>query len=263
MIAAYTAVPGLKWGVMIPQPISELKERVYEDMRIVLLMAALGIVLAAFVSWWLAGYIAKPMQAVAGAAEEIAGGKLSTEVTFSRKFMPGEIYDLANAFNDMSRRVESNTKRLRAARRDAEKANASKSEFLANMSHDLRTPLNAIMGFSDVMRNEVFGKLEAKYHEYVGDITYSAQLLESLINDILDISKIEAGKYELACDPVHLPELIDVSVRQLQTAASNAGHNLEVELEGELPVMLGDERALIQIFNNLISNAIKYTDKGW
>lgn len=153
---------------------------------------------------------------------------------------------------------------LRIALDDANNANRAKSEFLANMSHDLRTPLNAIMGFSDMMRTKVFGPLGNKhYEEYANDIYDSGAHLVSLINDILDLSRIEAGKYSLVESQVNIEALIHQSFRQLSTMADDAGHVLTAKINNDMPDMLGDERVMIQIFNNLLSNAIKFTpDSG-
>lgn len=152
---------------------------------------------------------------------------------------------------------------LVSARLQAERANRAKSEFLALMSHDLRTPLNAIMGFSDLMRSNVFGPLgDSRYGQYADDIHQSGALLVSLINDILDLSKIEAGKYELVEEQISISTLFDSSITQCSNMAKTTGVALKKEVPREIPDLLGDTRALIQILNNLISNAIKFSHNG-
>ena len=149
------------------------------------------------------------------------------------------------------------------AKVDAEKANKAKSEFLASMSHDLRTPLNAIMGFSDMMRQKTFGPLgNEHYDDYVEDIHNSGSLLVSLINDVLDLSKIEAGKYELTNELISISSIIDVCTRQLTAMANMSNLTLTIDVPDNLPHMNGDERAIIQVLNNLISNAVKFTSAG-
>jgi two-component system, sensor histidine kinase and response regulator len=152
---------------------------------------------------------------------------------------------------------------LRQAKEEAESANQAKSEFLAAMSHDLRTPLNAIMGFSDMMRQKAFGPLgNEHYDEYADDIHSSGSLLVSLINDVLDLSKIEAGKYELADETLSLTSIIEVSIRQSAPLADISNLTLSSDISSDLPHLVGDERALTQILNNLVSNAIKFTPSG-
>lgn len=145
----------------------------------------------------------------------------------------------------------------------AEQASQAKSDFLAAMSHELRTPLNAIMGFSHLMRTSALGPLGApQYEEYANDIYYSGTLLLSLIDDVLDISKVEAGKYDLANEPLNIASQIDVSFRQLSLAAEASDRTLASEIPPDFPALRGDERALIQILNNLLSNALKFTPDG-
>jgi two-component system cell cycle sensor histidine kinase PleC len=144
----------------------------------------------------------------------------------------------------------------------AEEANQSKSEFLANMSHELRTPLNAINGFSDIMKKEMFGPLgDARYKEYVNDILFSGQHLLSLINDILDMSKIEAGKMTLNTEPMIMSEMISQVIRIVRGRADE--NRLKLVYEGaHTPEIEADPRAVKQILLNLTTNAIKFTPEG-
>lgn len=141
-------------------------------------------------------------------------------------------------------------------------ASQAKSEFLASMSHELRTPLNAVIGFSDVMRQETFGPLGAKvYNEYAGDIHMSGQHLLSLINDILDLSKIEAGKFELREEIVDLHDLARDAARLTGLRAEEGGVVLRIDTAAGL-ILRGDERALKQCIVNLLTNAMKFTPRG-
>jgi two-component system cell cycle sensor histidine kinase PleC len=144
----------------------------------------------------------------------------------------------------------------------AEAANQAKSEFLANMSHELRTPLNAINGFSEIMAGELFGPLgHEKYKGYSGDILKSGQHLLSLINDILDMAKIEAGKLTLHYEQVSLKEIVDDATRLMRGKIEEAGLKLVVDA-AELPEIEADHRGLKQVVLNLISNAVKFTPEG-
>ncbi len=149
------------------------------------------------------------------------------------------------------------------SRRRAEESNLAKSRFLATMSHELRTPLNAILGFSEVMRNEVLGPMEnANYKEYVGDIHQSGQHLLNLINEILDLSRVEAGRYELAEEAVNLAYVVQECVHLLQIKIR--GRNVQVieQFEQGMPRVWVDDRATRQVVLNLLSNAIKFTPPG-
>ncbi|MCH8112242.1 MAG: CHASE2 domain-containing protein [Proteobacteria bacterium] len=152
---------------------------------------------------------------------------------------------------------------LRAAKNEADAANRSKTDFLHNMSHELRTPLNAIIGFSEIMEKELLGPLGTSlYIEYAADIHKSGDHLLSIINDILDLAKIEAGKYELEETEVDLAEVIDLSCRLVEDRAEQSGHTLSVKVSEDLLGLHADERALKQILLNLLSNAVKFTPDG-
>ncbi len=147
-----------------------------------------------------------------------------------------------------------------AAKEEAEFANRSKSEFLANMSHELRTPLNAINGFADLMRQKVFGPLgEPRYQEYVEDIHASGTHLLNRINDILDLSKIEAGKLELQEDEVDVAGAVEACLRIVRERAMEAQIRIVTRVKNGLPRLWVDERAVKQIVLNLLSNAVKFT----
>ena len=146
--------------------------------------------------------------------------------------------------------------------RELEVASRHKSEFLANMSHELRTPLNAVIGFSEVLSERMFGELNEKQAEYVQDINASGTHLLSLINDILDISKIEAGRMELDLSNFDLPNVVDTAVLLTRERAGRRGIVLRVEKDEQLGPIRGDERKIKQVLLNLLSNAIKFTPDG-
>jgi two-component system cell cycle sensor histidine kinase PleC len=146
------------------------------------------------------------------------------------------------------------------ARRHAEQANIAKSQFLATMSHELRTPLNAIIGFSEVLKSELLGPHQVpQYKEYAGDIHSSGQHLLNLINELLDLSRIEAGKYELNEEVVSLVDIAADCRRMMELRAKSKGIELVFSVGDNLPKLWGDERAIRQVVLNLLSNAIKFT----
>jgi signal transduction histidine kinase len=157
----------------------------------------------------------------------------------------------------------------RAARMEAERAKAElqvvsrhKSDFLANMSHELRTPLNAIIGFSDVLKEKMFGELNARQEEYIDDIRSSGRHLLALINEILDLSKVEAGRMELDVSTFPVAETIREGTAMVRNAANRRGITLEVNLDPELGAIEADQRKLKQVLFNLLSNAVKFTPSG-
>ena len=141
-------------------------------------------------------------------------------------------------------------------------ASQHKSEFLANMSHELRTPLNAIIGFSEVLTERMFGDLNEKQEEYLKDIYASGQHLLSLINDILDLSKIEAGRMELELTDFDLPTAVDNALTLVRERAGRRGIALHQAVDQRLGQIRGDERKIKQVLLNLLSNALKFTPEG-
>jgi len=152
---------------------------------------------------------------------------------------------------------------LRKAKETAELANRAKSEFLANMSHELRTPLNAIIGFSEILRTEAFGQLgHENYKEYSTDIHSAGNHLLQVINDILDVAKIEAGQLQLCEREINLKNLVDSSLRMLAVRAMGAQIDLGEDIAEGLPSIFADETRIKQILVNLLSNAVKFTEAG-
>jgi PAS domain S-box-containing protein len=163
---------------------------------------------------------------------------------------------------DISERAEAEVA-LREAKRHAELANRAKSEFLANMSHELRTPLNAVIGFAEVMERETFGALGSqRYRSYCTDIRDAGTHLLSVINDVLDVSKIEAGRLLAKLEEVDVAAVIHSCVQMVRDRAINAGLFIALEVAQELPTLQADERLLKQMLLNLLSNAIKFTPHG-
>ena len=238
-------------------------------------------VLIAFVFY---SYTLTPVQAMAGAASRIAAGDLSQRVKVTSR---DEIGVLAMSFNHMAasldatyrdleqlnigleekvqertEELQSQQKQLQEVNIQLEIANRHKSEFLANMSHELRTPLNAIIGFSEVLLDKMFGDLNGKQEEYLDDILSSGRYLLSLINDILDLSKVEAGMLELELGTFDLRQLLEGSLVMVKERALAHGLTLALEIADDVDTLTGDERKVKQILFNLLSNAVKFTPDG-
>ncbi|MEJ0092554.1 MAG: HAMP domain-containing sensor histidine kinase [Methylocella sp.] len=195
----------------------------------------------------------------------LAGGALLYFLLLARKLRAASVETLSfQAEKDaLIAELEQSKSNSDLARRRAEEANLAKSRFLATMSHELRTPLNAILGFSEVMKGELFGShIVASYREYSNDIHSSGQHLLKLINEILDLSRIEAGRFELKEEPVALDHVVEDCRHLLALRAKKRNIMLEEAVEPNLPRIWADERAVRQVTLNLLSNAIKFTPPG-
>jgi signal transduction histidine kinase len=210
----------------------------------VLLALALGLALA--------GALVRPIQRTEARLRRIAAGDFSGRVDVPNRDELGSLARNVNRMNDELQRVY----------RELETASRHKSEFLANMSHELRTPLNAILGFSQVLQKHLFGELNEKQEEYVEDILSSGNHLLSLINDVLDLSKVEAGQIELEVAPFSLREAVERGVVMVRERASKNGVAMAAEIDPAVQVVTGDERRIRQILFNLLSNAVKFTPAG-
>jgi PAS domain S-box-containing protein len=184
---------------------------------------------------------------------------------FTRKSMvkvaSGERY-LVGIISDITERKRME-KDLVAAKLKAEDANRAKSMFLANMSHELRTPLNAVIGFAEIIKNELLGAInEPRYRDYAGDIHSSGKRLLQLINDILDMTKVEAGTYQLREDVCDVAKIVGDAIALVQNLAIQNELTVRVDVPQDIPFLFADERGVRQVLVNFLSNAIKFTPKG-
>lgn len=263
MIAGYTAVPETGWGVMVPQPISELVERAGDVNTVAGTITAIGILIASLIAWWLAKVLARPIVAVERAASAVAAGRLRTQVERPPAYSPLELRSLAASFDHMVDELRHRDEGLRVAISQANAASRAKTEFLANMSHELRTPLNGILGFSEILREQAFGPLgEARYVEYAGDIHQSGKHLLEVINDVLDVSRIEAGQLEPDLSDVRIAEVVRTCLSVTDNRARQSKIAMLTDIPEDLPLLRADERMITQILLNLLSNAIKFTPEG-
>lgn len=260
MIAGYTVVPGVGWGAMVPQPMENLIDRASDVQFAAAGIILLGIVVVAFISWWLAGYLSGPIRAVVGASHANARGRFEVRAPEPRGPAPRELVELVSAFNAMVDEVGGKNADLADALERAEAASKAKSDFLANISHELRTPLNAIIGFSELIQSEAFGPVgNDRYRDYAGDVHESAQHLLTMINDVLDLSKAESGHIDVRIEPVEVGAIVEASTRMLQTLANEKNVALDLDVPDDLPSVRTDEGRLRQVLLNILSNAVKFT----
>ena len=208
----------------------------------------LALLLGFILSWSLVG----PLQRIDGRLAAIASGSFEGHVDVENRDELGALAANVNRMNEELRRLYT----------ELEAASQHKSEFLANMSHELRTPLNAIIGFSQVLRDEMVGSVNEKQAEYLDDIISSGNHLLSLINDVLDLSKVEAGQVELEVHPFSLREALERGVVMVRERASEDGVRVAFVADPEVDVVAGDERRIKQVIFNLLSNAVKFTPAG-
>ncbi|MDE2228351.1 MAG: hypothetical protein KGL11_04840 [Alphaproteobacteria bacterium] len=257
------AVDGESFGTFSAEwDVSSIDSQIQRHALIVAMtVGAMCILLSIFVFLFVRRLAVLPLNRIVRRLDDFHHGIFDVTVDLPR-FTPTELRQLEHSVNRLGelltlqeqRKIERET-----AREAAEGANRAKSEFLANMSHELRTPLNAILGFSDVMRQRLYGPLADKYLEYVGYIHQSGSLLLALINDILDISRIEHGKLTLDETEVDLDQVIRASLLVVHETARAGRHRIVENWPRRLPRVMADERKVKQILLNLLSNAIKFT----
>jgi len=287
MVAGYTAVPGLGWGIMVPQPKVEVEDQVYLLLFAQLEWALLGLLIAITLAVWLAGRITRPINRLAESAERLKENEFRGKLADITSAMPTEIGKLNTALvelvhglqdskqeievlnESLEYRIDIATKKLRDANlrlersaREADEANIAKTRFLANMSHELRTPLNAVIGYTNLVYEEAD---EAGYTAALPDlrkIETAAKHLLTLINDILDLSKIEAGKMELVIEEVQLPGLVKEITETATPLMQTNRNSLVVNCDADIGSIRTDVTKLRQTLLNLLSNAAKFTDHG-
>jgi signal transduction histidine kinase len=215
-------------------------------------VAAAAMVLALLLGFVLSWSLIEPIQRIDSRLAGIASGDFSGHVEVANRDELGALAANVNRMNDELRRLY----------KELEAASRHKSEFLANMSHELRTPLNAILGFSQVLREQMVGEINAKQAEYLDDILSSGNHLLSLINDVLDLSKVEAGQVELEVAPFSLRDALERGVVMVRERATKDDVHLAVTTAPGVDVVEGDERRVRQVIFNLLSNAVKFTPPG-
>ena len=276
VLGATSAVYGMGWRVVSELPLTEVRAPVREMNRVMLAVLGLSVLFVGTLGTGAAHWLTSPLRRLTLAATQISQGQLNTEVKISAR---NELGLLATVFNQMVQqlrtsfqaledakatlelRVDKRTAELMAAKVAADQANQAKSEFLANMSHELRTPLNGILGYAQMLQRSP--TLSPKEHDAVGIIHQCGSHLLTLINDILDLSKIEARKLELHPQETHLPSLLQGVAEICRVRADQKTVEFVYRVSDTLPAgVLVDEKRLRQVLINLLGNAVKFTTEG-
>jgi signal transduction histidine kinase len=277
VLSAFQRVDPPGWLVFVEEPLSEAFAPIEAAIWRTALLLVVFLLLAVVTSVLLARNLVRPIESIQTAAASIGAGELDQRIEISSS---DELGALADEFNRMAARlqasyanlerdVQERTRELATAlaalderSRELEAASRHKSEFLANMSHELRTPLNAITGFSQVLRKGLFGEVNAKQAEYLDDVLASAHHLLSLIDDVLDLAKVEAGQIELRVAPFSLPETLERGVVIVRERAMKGDVRISLSTGPGVDTVVGDERRVTQVLFNLLSNAVKFTPPG-
>jgi signal transduction histidine kinase len=260
----------LGWVVMAERLTEEAYAPLYASLLRLELLLLFGVGMAGLASWLIERRVLKPVEALRQGAEKLGAGELD----YRLRVQTGDEFQVcAEAFNhmaeelhasysDLEQEVEARTRELAHSVAGLKIASQHKSRFLTHMSHELRTPLNTIMGYTELTLNHHYGAIPEKARDRLERVQRSSAHLLALINAVLDISRIEAGRFELSIARYSMLSLVENVVMALENQAETKQLTLTVQLAADLPIGQGDERRLTQVLFNLVGNAITYTEIG-
>jgi len=275
VLGSYMPIWELGWGIVVQRPLADISMEVEQLGNTIFMATIISVLLAILAGWLMSEKISKPINLLANASEKVAQGDLHTLVKVKSS---NEIGVLASSFNqmvvslrksrnelkqwgkEMEERVEKRTEELEHANLKLQELDQLKSMFIASMSHELRTPLNSIIGFTGIILQGMSGEINSEQEKQLTLVKNSANHLLALINDIIDISKIEAGKVEITIEEFDLSILAQEIKDSFAVVAGKKG--LELLLQTPTLIIKSDRRRTEQILVNFISNAVKFTDKG-
>ena len=287
MVVGYTSVPGLGWGIMVPQPKSEVEKQVNAILYSELQWGIIGLIIALVAAFLLGRRVTSPINRLAAGTKQLTTSGFIGELPTLSEYTPREIQELAHALSTLNHgfqdsqseikqlnsslqeKVDKATTDLTKANEkleisvyEAQMASRAKSSFLANMSHELRTPMNAILGYSEILEEDVKDGYVKGLIPDIQKIQHAGKHLLALISDILDLSKIEAGKMEIHLETVDLKDLIEDVAVTIDPLADKNNNEFEVKFDNSLGVIRADITKLKQILFNLLSNSFKFTHDG-
>jgi len=276
VLGSYIPVWDLGWGIVVQRPLTDINMEVGKLRNTIVIATLISVFLAILAGWLMSRKISKPISLLADASEKVAQGDLHTLVNVKSS---NEIGVLASSFNqmvvslrksrnelkqwgkEMEKRVEKRTAELEKANLKLQELDRLKSMFIASMSHELRTPLNSIIGFTGIILQEMSGEINSEQKKQLTLVKNSASHLLDLINDVIDISKIEAGKVEIVIEEFDLSVLAQEIKDSFSAAIDKKGLEFSLHTSPTL-IIKSDERRTKQILVNFISNAVKFTDRG-
>jgi two-component system, NtrC family, sensor kinase len=270
VLSAHAAIPAVNWLVFVELPVAEAEKPVVDAGLRALALLVFGLLIAAAAGALLARRMVVPIRALQAGAQRMGGGELEHRLSIKTG---DELEALAEQFNrsaaaleesyaGLEQKVEERTAELREKSRQLEVASQHKSQFLANMSHELRTPLNAIIGYTEMMADGLYGDVPEKAQGVLERVQSNGRHLLGLINDVLDLSKIEAGQLVLAIEEYSVTDMVATVMSATESLARTKSISLTSTVVPGLPTGHGDARRLTQVLLNLVGNAIKFTDQG-
>jgi signal transduction histidine kinase len=270
VLASFAFIPTLDWAVILERPVEEAYEPLYASMMRTSALLLIGLGMALLASLFVARRVVRPLRTLREGVERIGSGDLGYRLELKTG---DEIEALADEFNKMTaqlhesyanleQKVEARTRELGDANQQLEAASRHKSQFLANVSHELRTPLNSIIGFTRIVLRKSEGLIPGLQKENLQKVLISSEHLLNLINGLLDLSKIEAGRMEVYAETFKLDDVVRLATSTIEPMLKDGRVRLVTEIAPDIPPLKTDRDKLKQALLNLLSNAVKFTQKG-